>query len=286
MARPKPEEDFAAVVALAEALKLGPVAPVVLKLAHHTTVWLSPLPVVARVQSSEPPDRAAAAMAREIALARHLTARGAPAVAPTRDPPPGPHLQGRAATTLWTHVEHRPPRGEADEVAAARALGRVHAALADYQGELPAFTRHLDHCDKLLGDAAAMPAIAPADRAFLAERLAALSEGLATFSFAAIPLHGDTHVGNVLFTAQGPIWADLEAICLGPLEWDLVQLAPGARRVFGAADAALLEHLADLRSATVAVWCWADAGRSDDVRAAAEYHLARLRRRTGRRLGG
>src|SRR5207248_11716896 len=108
--------------------------------------------------------------------------------------------------------------------------------LSGFRGDLPPFTENIDRCGALLADLAAMPAIAPADRAFLAARLRSLREALASFSFNTIPLHGDTHVGNVLFTPDGPIWADLETACVGPLEWDLAQLPPSARPLFGEID--------------------------------------------------
>ena len=167
MERPSPDYDIAAVVALANNLGLGRIDPTVLKLAHHTTLRLSPLPIVARVQSSEPVDEAAAAMGRELALAQYLTDVGAPTVAPIADPPPGPHVLGRSATTLWSYVEHRPPRGGKDLIEAAEALRSIHEALLGFEGDLPPFTDNIDRCGSLLADLTAMPMIAPADRAFL-----------------------------------------------------------------------------------------------------------------------
>ena len=278
MGRPRLDDDLATVKALAKDLGLGPVEPIILKLAHHTTIRLSPHPIVARVQSSEPAERAAA-MAREVALARHLAEMGAPTVAATIDPPPGPYVLGRAATSLWAYVEHRPPRDETELTAAAQALRLVHAALRGFGEELPPFTRVLDRCGKLLSAPSVMPTIAPDDRTFLQSRLGALREQLGSFCFEFVPLHGGAHVGNVLIAARGAIWADLEAVCVGPLEWDLASLPPGARAVFADVDPALLDHLAELRSVTVATWCWADASRSEEMRSAAEYHLQRLRRR-------
>jgi hypothetical protein len=279
MERPSPDYDIAAVVALANNLGLGRIDPTVLKLAHHTTLRLSPLSIVARVQSSGPVDQAAAAMGQELALAQYLADVGAPTVAPIADPPPGPHILGRSATTLWSYVEHRPSRGGKDLTEAAEALRSIHEALLGFKGDLPPFTDNIDRCGSLLADLTAMPMIAPADRAFLEAELCSLRKGLASFSFRAVPLHGDTHIGNVLFASRGPIWADLETACIGPLEWDLVQLPPKTRALFGDVDPILLDHLADLRSVTVAAWCWADATRSEEVRNAAEYHLRRLRRR-------
>jgi aminoglycoside phosphotransferase (APT) family kinase protein len=42
-------------------------------------------------------------------------------------------------------------------------------------------------------------------------------------------LHGDAHFRNCFFTAQGPIWADLEDACLAPPEWDAACLANTTR---------------------------------------------------------
>ncbi|HLI67701.1 MAG TPA: phosphotransferase [Caulobacteraceae bacterium] len=274
MARPAPDRDVASAKALARHLGLCEIQPVVLKLAHHTTLRLAPLPIVARVQSSEPPDAAMAAMAREVAVARTLADAGAPVIAPTRDPPAGPHTVGHAVISLWTFAEHRPAT-DADEVTAAEALRAVHAALAHVAG-LPPFIDALDRCAAVLADRAAMHALTEADRAFLEARQQALRAGL-DGAGPSVALHGDTHAGNVLMTADGPLWGDLESACRGPLEWDLVQLSPVARRLFEPYDRALLRRLSELRSVNVAVWCWADADRSRDVRAAGEHHLARVK---------
>jgi hypothetical protein len=277
--RPLPEEDVAAAVACARDLGLGRVEPQVLKLAHHTSVRLAPWPIVARVDSSFAVERIVPFMRRELAVAQHLEAKAAPAVRPTTDPPPGPHVHGRAAVTLWALIEHRAATGRADEAAAGVALRVLHKALGDYPGELPLFTDGVDTCARMLGDAAAVPALKTRDRAFLSERMAELRGSFVVDPSRIIPLHGDAHLGNVMITPGGAIWADLETACRGPLEWELTSLPPAGHRPFGPIDRALLERFSLLRSLTVAVWCWADADRSPDIREAAEYHLRRLRRR-------
>jgi thiamine kinase-like enzyme len=35
------------------------------------------------------------------------------------------------------------------------------------------------------------------------------------------PIHGDAHLGNVLWAPQGPLWTDFENLCAGPVEYDL-----------------------------------------------------------------
>jgi len=264
-------------VACAAALGLGPVEPEVLKLAHHTSVRLAPWPIVARVDSSGDVERILPFMRRELEIAQHLARANAPAVRPTSDPPPGPHVQGRCAITLWDYVEHRPANEEADIVAAGAALRDLHAALADYPGELPTISQATDVCARLLADPSAMPALDASSRRLLTEQLDKLS-GSDLDPALFIGLHGDAHAGNILVTPAGPIWADLEAARLGPLEWELTSLPRAGHIHFEPFDRALLERLSLLRSVTVAVWCWNDADRSPEVREAAEYHLGRVRR--------
>ena len=55
-------------------------------------------------------------------------------------------------------------------------------------------------------------------------------------------VHGDSHPGNVLWTAGGPLWSDWEDAHLAPLEWDLACLVAAGRvrgNDFGWAEAAL-----------------------------------------------
>jgi len=286
--RPSPDEDVAAAVACAHAVGLGLVEPEVLKLAHHTSVRLAPWPIVARVDSSGDVERILPFMRRELDVAQHLARANAPAVRPTIDPPPGPHVQGRCAITLWDYVEHRPASEEADIVAAGAALRDLHAALADYPGELPTLTQATDVCERLLADPNAMAALDVRSRRFLSEQLDELSGGPALDPAQFIGLHGDAHAGNILVTPAGPIWADLEAVRLGPLEWELTSLPRAGHVHFRSIDRALLQRLSLLRSVTVAVWCWNDIDRGPEVREAAEYHLRRLRRRklVGRAASG
>jgi hypothetical protein len=82
----------------------------------------------------------------------------------------------------------------------------------------------------------------------------------------------------VLITEPGPVWSDFEAVCRGPLEWDLANQPAAFLRPFGQLDRARLKRLSRLRRACVAIWCWADADRSPEIRAAAEFHTEWLRR--------
>jgi hypothetical protein len=280
VARPDPKHDLAAVSALAVELGLGPCAPQVLKLARHTTVRLGPQRLVARVQSAERPLAARARMEREIAVAQHLAARGAPAVRASVEPAPGPYEIGGCLISLWAFVDHW-SADETDAAAAGEALCAVHAALASYEGELPACREVVVRCAALAEDAAKMAAAPADDRALLAgfvrQGLAYLPEDPAAWR----PLHGDTHLGNAMITRTGPVWGDLEAACRGPLEWDLANKPASFLAAFEGYDPGVLAELGALRRACVAVWCWADVDRSPEIREAAELHTAWLRRHAG-----
>jgi hypothetical protein len=270
-------EEVAAVRALADRLGLGSVSPTLLKAAHHSTFWISPHPAVARVQSACPPDRALCAARLELAVARHLAGLGAPIVAPAEPAVAGPHVLGRCTITLWSYVDHesRQECGEAE--AAGQALRALHQGLHSFAGELPQFTESFGRCEQVFADPRAMPELAGEDRSFLQGRFRRLRQKLDAVEFVSVPLHGDAHLGNVLWTADGPLWGDLESACTGPVEWDLSALPPPVWALFPEADPFLIDLLAELRSVCVAVWCWAEPSRSNEVREAAEYHLARLR---------
>jgi aminoglycoside phosphotransferase (APT) family kinase protein len=281
MPRQPIEQELAAVRTLAARLCLGGVEPAVLKLAKHTTLRLGPL--VARVQSSVEPALALATMAREVAIARHLLRMGAPAVAPAIEPAPGPYEIDGCIVSLWAFVDHR-PAAETDASAAGAALRSLHMALASCVEPLPPYREVVAECAALAGDESAMAAAHPDDRALLAGLVRAGLERLPADPARWTLLHGDSHLGNVLMTAAGPIWTDLEAVCCGPVEWDLANKPPAFLAAFEGIDVALLDQLSALRRACSAVWCWADAGRSREIREAAEYHTTRLRHEAASRF--
>jgi hypothetical protein len=72
---------------------------------------------------------------------------------------------------------------------------------------------------------------------------------------------------------------DLEAACLGPLEWDVVNLPTATWSKFGKLDDGLMHLFSDVRSLCLAVWCWAEFDRSAAASEAATYHLAELKGR-------
>jgi hypothetical protein len=277
------EADVAAAMAVARNVGLTDIRPVVLNVSGHTVVHLAPWPIVARVLSAFTLEQMMPSVRRELALAQHLAARGAPSATPTIDPPPGPHIVGETTVTLWNFVEHRPVDGVADALAAGHALAAVHAAMADFQGQLPLWTDDLDRCAAMLRDQELLRSLRAADRAFLSRTLDDLRAGLAIEPSRLMPLHADAHLGNVFMTATGAIWLDFESAGVGPLEWELTSLPAASRRAFPRLDRPLFRRLSLLRSLVVVVWCAYHDGRGPQLRDAGRYHLRRLRRALGAR---
>ena len=254
------------------------VEPVILGDSHHVSVRLLPFEIVARVFVSNRPDEAVVNLSRELDVARHLAARGAPIVCPTNDPPPGPHVHAGMALTLWAYVSHAPAT-TADAVIAGSALRTVHEMLIDYAGELPAFTDAIEGCRVLLQDRTSLPALPSIDRVFLLDQYERLLRMIAR-DMAAIPIHGDAHLGNVLMASGRALWTDFESSCKGPLEWELSSLPEESLVSFPSINRDLLAALRDLRSLCVAVWCSNDIDPGPDKLEAAQFHLQRLRDRT------
>jgi Ser/Thr protein kinase RdoA (MazF antagonist) len=177
---------------------------------------------------------------------------------------------------LWQRADELPdeiPDGEA-----GAALLQLHCALADFSEELPALSERLDRAASVVSTPAAVPRLAWVDRAFLAERFAALRAEAESGGRLHRVLHGGPHTANLLATREGPRWIDFDTACRGPLEWDLAHLG-GAAALFPEADAGLLARMRKLVSAEVAIWCWHTYGRAPEVDEAAHYHLEALRER-------
>ncbi|MGY1809705.1 phosphotransferase family protein [Blastococcus sp. SYSU D00669] len=225
----------------------------------NVVVDLAPAPVVARVATLTAvvrPD-VGVPFGREVALATALDAAGAAVVPPSDVLPPGPHRHAGSVLSFWTRVEVLPDRPGPRE--AGGALARLHEVL----GALP--VPATPPLDTPLDDLAAFAARGARWRvpAPLLDRLAArLAELRPRLVGSVRQLHGDPHPGNLLATAIGWRWADLEDTCAGPLEWDLACLR-STRRLDGRAaldafpgapsDAALAPWL-ELRRLHAAVW--------------------------------
>lgn len=271
------KKELSAAAEAAAAAGLGVVEPEVLHLGNHTSARLTPWPIVARIASGTSFDFSEGSLARELQVARHLAAWDAPTVRPTTDVAPGPYLDEDCAITLWQFLVGRGVATRDDEFMAAASLRLVHSALAQLDADLPSFITKVESCELILSDPCEAQRLAERDRLFLKECYTSLRDALGRVKGTWQPLHGDTHLGNVLIAGSGAIWMDLEAACMGPREWDVVNLPAATWSEFGALDEALLRLFAEVRVLCVAVWCWAEFERSAATAEAAIYHLERLK---------
>ena len=194
-------DHVAAALAAARGLGLPVDDPVVIDGAANLFVHLRPAPVLARVTRTL--DRGPAALEAELAFARAAEGHVA---APYDD-----RVFGKV--TFWRHVEHRRPEA-ADAFEVGRSLRELHEAVRDADLDLPRFDR-LDEVEGLASQ------LEHPDRQLMLEAIAFARERLAALDLAEQPIHGDAHIRNAFVTEDGVLWADLENVCRGPVEYDL-----------------------------------------------------------------
>ncbi|WP_456545570.1 MULTISPECIES: phosphotransferase family protein [unclassified Blastococcus] len=252
--------------------------PRVLADGVNVVVHLGPAPLVARVATVTAdlrPDPAGP-FGREVALAGALAAAGAAVVPPSDLVPAGPHVRDGLVLSFWRWVEVRPERPGPAEVARALAALREHLdAVPPPAGE--PLDRPLEDLTAFAADGGRWGASA-AQLGRLRDRLAELRPRLAG---PATALHGDAHPGNLLATADGWRWTDLEDTCPGPPAWDLACLRLTSRldgraaldALPGAPSDADLAPWLELRRMHAAVWTAVLAVHRPAHRAAARERL-------------
>jgi phosphotransferase family enzyme len=234
---------LAAGVAVARAHGLAVRDPVLLGDGSNVLVHLRPAPLVARVATMTPrlrPDTMRS-LGREVALAAALTTAGAAVVPPSDLLPPGPHEHDGLQVSFWRYLAVLPERPTAAETGIA--LGELHAVLA---GLPPLWDG--SPLDTPLDDLAVFAERGTRLRAdpALVERTAELTARLRPLlGGPTMTLHGDPHPGNLLRTADGLVWADLEDTARGPRGWDLACLRTTQRLDGRAAVDALPEPMTD-----------------------------------------
>ncbi|MBE9013422.1 aminoglycoside phosphotransferase family protein [Pseudanabaenaceae cyanobacterium LEGE 13415] len=201
---------------------------IVLQNLSNVIVHLAPTSVVARVSTTTATVRVGDAwFAREVAVARHLTAAGAPIIPLSAEIEPGPHQHLGLVLSFWKFVQilDQP----FDPFQAGRALRVCHAALEDFQGTLPILAL-ISEAQQLLDQLIAQSEFDAID----VEMLSRVSQRVAhqMQQLPMQPLHDDPHSGNVLNTTHGVVWTDWEDVMIGPVEWDLASLV-AAPWVFG-----------------------------------------------------
>jgi len=258
--------------------------PVILKDTNHTIVHLVPQPIVAKVSVEKRFRNDSSSLEREVIVAGLLAEAGAPVVRPTSDLQPGPHYMDGVELTFWDFCSHDPD-AEISASEAGRSLRAVHDLLNEMRAKLPAlpvFTLQIDEAASLLRTPENVPLLPEEDRLFLCGLYETVRTVIGSASLSYQPLHGECHLRQAISTPSGVRWLDFEAACLGPKEWDLAALDEQGVNAYGTADPSLLALLRTARLFCIVTWCWTQPDRAPEVREAAEYHLAHLKRLKGR----
>jgi Ser/Thr protein kinase RdoA (MazF antagonist) len=131
--------------------------------------------------------------------------------------------------TLWQFVAHDAQAPPPQPRELGDSLRRLHAALADFPGDLAPLGEIRDWLARLIGGLRPSPSLTRQDIDGLRTRLEALAPAVFESSLPAQALHGDASMSNVLRTARGLVWNDLEDVCAGPVAWDVAGLVSSAR---------------------------------------------------------
>ena len=199
----------------------------------NVLVHLKPAPVVARVMTGTAilHDDVEQWLAREVAVGVFLAERTDLVVPPSDLLPPGPHEHDGLWMTMWEFVRHdeQAPPPEPREL--GRSLRELHAALAEFPGDLAPLSEIRDWLERLLGDLRPSAALTQRDIDWLRVELDALTPAVFESPLPAQALHGDVSIGNLLRTDGGLVWNDFEDVCAGPVAWDVAGLVASAERV-------------------------------------------------------
>lgn len=220
--------------ALARELGLGRVEPRRIGHASNLVVHLHPAPVVARVMTATRVLHRDVPvwLGRVVSVASYLADRDAPVAPPTDLVAPGPHAHEGEWVTLWRWIESEPgPTPTSRDL--GTSLRELHAALAEYPGELRPFT---DVREEILWLHEQLGCHEDLDRLDVFDR-----------SFPHVqPIHGDVSPQNVLREYGRLLWNDWEDVCVGPVGWDLAELEETGVAAYG--DGATPEDLAAFRT--------------------------------------
>ncbi|MFB9907612.1 phosphotransferase family protein [Allokutzneria oryzae] len=181
-----------------------------------------------------------------VRAARLLAAHGVPAVRLAETDCEQPVLAEEGAVTFWRrHPESTWPVGRGEFAA---LLKRLHAISID-----PAL-REWDPVADLRTRVADATDLDPELADWLLSHCDEVEKYVEKLSFQ-LPravIHGDAQPANVLSGVAGAVLADLDGVCVGPAEWDLVPTAVAALRLPG--GVAAHRELADFYGFDVTTW--------------------------------
>lgn len=244
----------------------------VLHESNRIAVRLLPCAVLARVAPLA--HRAGAEF--EVEVARRLAGTDAPVAGLEPRSEPRVHVRDGFAVTLWRYHEPVPPRDIAP-AEYARALARLHAGMRRIDVPAPHFTDRVAQAQRLLADPERTPGLDDAGRALLGDALTGLSRSVGGSGAEEQPLHGEPHPGNVLRTAEGALFVDLETCCRGPVEFDLAHAPEPVGEHYPRADPDLLRQCRTLGLAIAATWRWDREDRLPNGRLLGAQWLEQIR---------
>ncbi|HEY6745519.1 MAG TPA: phosphotransferase [Mycobacteriales bacterium] len=266
-----PEVTRAVAAALSTASSLGLTADeaIVLQDSDKLTLRLLPGDVVARVAP------VAEQVARfEIEIARRLAGSGSPVAALDPRVEPRVHHRDGFTITLWTYYAPTPVR-EVAPADYADALVRLHAGMREIDITAPHVTDRVDQARRLVAGRDRTPRLADPDRELLSDTLRSLRPVVSGGSQQL--LHGEPHPGNLLSTASGLRFIDLETCCRGPVEFDVAHAPEEVAGHYPGTDRDRLRDCRVLMLAMITTWRWDRDDQFPDGRRLGTEWLAQLR---------
>lgn len=245
------ERALAATGLVATELALPVDEGIVLQNANRLAVRLLPCDVLARVAPLARRNHEAAVF--ELDMGKVLGREGG--VVGELDPRVEPivHVRDGFAVTFWTYYEPLPAESLTPD-RYADALERLHEDMR--QVTLPAyhFTERVDEAYATVVDPARSPDLADADRELLVNVLRGLRRAVVERCSAEQLLHGEPHPGNILDTADGVRFIDLQTCCYGPVEFDVAHTPSEVGRHYRRLDPPQLRDCRTLMMAMIAAW--------------------------------
>ncbi|GAB2592818.1 aminoglycoside phosphotransferase [Streptomyces capparidis] len=261
----------AAAMSIASSLGLAADDAIVLNDSNKLTLRLLPCDVLARVAPA-----AQQVALFEVELAQRLVAAGCPVAALDPRVEPRAHERDGFVVTLWTYHEPVAPAG-VSPADYADALTQLHAGMRTLDVPTPHFTDRVEQARRLVADRDRTPALAEADRELLGDTLRNLGRAIGERGAAEQLLHGEPHPGNLLTTASGPLFIDLETCCRGPVEFDLAHAPEEVAAHCPGVDHDLLRECRILVLAMITAWRWDRDDQLPDGRRLAAEWLGRIR---------
>jgi hypothetical protein len=235
----------------AAALGLRVEDAVVLHASNRLAVRILPCDVLARVAYVA--QQASAAF--EVEVARRLAAIDGPVAVLQPRVEPRAYVRDDFVITLWTYYAP----SSSPEIAPtefAHALVQLHVSLRQIGMTVPHFTDRVAEAQQLIDDRARTPDLAEFDRVFLGAALRDLRRAIGERGAPEQLLHGEPHPGNVLRTAHGLRFIDLETCCRGPVEFDLAHAPEDVGAHYPGIDQDLLRVCRMLMLAMITTWRW------------------------------